>query len=135
MPHMQSTVLTSAPTLITQRSLDQLDADKSAVMAMAQAAVNVELFTIPLYMSTMYSIHGMHQINSKNQTFYMGREWPGMAPKAMPGTPNAQAFNLIFSVFIQEMLHLQIASNIATALGVQPSFTSLVLQNEKHGWH
>lgn len=132
---MQIPVLGSVPKPIKQRSLANLAADTSAARALAQAAVNVELFTIPLYMSTMYSIHGMHQINAKDQHYYMGREWPGMASKAMPGTPNAKAFNIIFSVFIQEMLHLQIAANIATALGVQPSFTSLVLQTEKHGWH
>lgn len=120
---------------ITQRSLADLATDISAAKAIAQAAVNVELFTIPLYMSTMYSIYGMHQINSSGQTYYLGREWPGMSTRAMPGTPNAKAFNIIFSVFIQEMLHLQMASNIATALGVQPTFTSLALQTEKHGWH
>jgi hypothetical protein len=120
---------------ITGRSLRYVEEDKSAVRALAQAAVNVELFTIPLYMSTMYSIHGMHQINSAKQTYYKGREWPGMSTRAAPGTANAKAFNIIFSVFIQEMLHLQMASNIATALDVKPTFTSLALQTEKHGWH
>ncbi|WP_426343258.1 ferritin-like domain-containing protein [Pseudoduganella sp. R-32] len=120
---------------ITGRSLKFVEEDKSAARAMAQAAINVELFTIPLYMSTMYSIHGMHQINSDSTTYYKGREWPGMSTRAMPGTPNAKAFNIIFSVFIQEMLHLQMASNIATALDVKPSFTSLSLQTKEHGWH
>jgi hypothetical protein len=132
---MQTPPLGSTPTPITQRSLLELATDISAAKALAQAAVNVELFTIPLYMSTMYSIYGMHQINSGGETYYLGREWPGMSTKAMPGTPNAIAFNIIFSVFIQEMLHLQMASNIATALGVQPTFVSLALQTEKHGWH
>lgn len=132
---MQVPVLESTIQPITQRSLAHLDADISAAKALAQATVNVELFTIPLYMGTMYSIHGMHQINASGQNYYLGREWPGMSTRAMPGTPNAQAFNIIFSVFIQEMLHLQMAANIATALGVQPSFTSLALQTDQHGWH
>lgn len=132
---MQVPDLLGKPTPITQRSLAQLDADKAAVNAIAQAAINVELFTIPLYMSTMYSIQGMHQINSEKNIAYLGREWPGMSTNFRADTPNAKAFNIIFSVFIQEMLHLQMASNIATALGVAPSFTSLALQTATHGWH
>lgn len=120
---------------IQNRSLDQLPADQAALRALAQAAINVELFTIPLYMTTMYSIQGMHQINASKQTYYKGREWPGLSTKARPETPNARAFNIIFSVFIQEMLHLQMASNLATALGVAPTFTSSALQTPLHGWH
>ncbi len=105
----------------------------SAVRAIAQAAVNVELFTIPLYMGTMYSIQGTHQITGRND-FYEGRTWPGPGPTAAPDTPNELAFNIIFSVFIEEMLHLQMASNIANAIGVPPSFTSPALQDENYGW-
>ena len=76
---MQVPVLGSTLEPITQRSLAELATDMSAAKALAQAAVNVELFTIPPYMSTMYSIHGMHQINSAKQTYYLGREWPGMS--------------------------------------------------------
>src|SRR5207244_3616043 len=108
---------------IAGRSLDHVPSDMSAAEAIAQAAINVELFTIPLYMTTMYSIYGMHQINARQQTYYKGREWPGLSTRAAPATSNERAFNIIFSVFIQEMLHLQMASNIATALGVEPSFT------------
>lgn len=132
---MHPPVIGSTPEPVTRRSLADLATDMSAVKAIAQAAVNVELFTIPLYMSTMYSLYGMHQINSAGQTYYLGREWPGMSTRAAPGTPNAKAFNIIFSVFIQEMLHLQMASNIATALGLEPTFTSPALQTAKHGWH
>lgn len=120
---------------ITNRSLAYLAADMAAARALAQATVNVELFTIPLYMGTMYSLHGMHQINAKGQSFYMGREWPGMAPSAKPVTDNDKAFNLMFSVFIQEMLHLQMAANIATSIGVSPSFTSAALQTPQRAWH
>ena len=126
--------IASAPPPITQRSLDMLATDTAAVRAIAQAAVSVELFTIPLYMATMYSIHGTHQINAKGVNYYEGRRWPGMSTTARPETKEQKAFNIIFSVFIQEMLHLQMASNLATAIGASPSFTGAELQNLKHGW-
>ncbi|HEV7891975.1 MAG TPA: ferritin-like domain-containing protein [Pyrinomonadaceae bacterium] len=111
------------------------DTDKAALQAIAQAAVDVELFTLPLYMVSMYSIQGMHQITSKGNNFYQGRLWPGASPARKPeGTPNEQAFNHFFSVFIDEMLHLQLASNIAKALGVMPSFNSPALVDDNYGW-
>ena len=131
---MGAPALKTAVAPIVRRSLAHLPSDISAAKAIAQAAVNVELFTIPLYMTTMYSIYGMHQINASKQTYYKGREWPGLSTRAKPANENEQAFNVIFSVFIQEMLHLQMAANIATAIGVEPSFTSLVLQSKEHGW-
>jgi Ferritin-like len=108
--------------------------DASALYAIAQAAVNVELFTIPLYMGTLYSIQGMHKIAAKGESFFKGRLWPGAATSANPSTANEKAFNIIFSVFIQEMLHLQLAANICGAIGVDPHFTSPALQNDNHGW-
>ncbi|WP_296943667.1 ferritin-like domain-containing protein [uncultured Massilia sp.] len=122
----------------TKRPLAKLADDTAALYAIAQAAVEVELFTIPLYMSTMYSIQGTHQINSKWLSYYKGRQWPGMGTgvRAGAGTdaPNQKAFNIIFSVFIQEMLHLQIAANLATAIGASPCFTGNALQDDQHGW-
>jgi hypothetical protein len=109
--------------------------DASALRAIAQAAINVELFTIPLYMGSLYSLRGMHQITSKGgESFFTGRLWPGAATTAQPKSGNERAFNIIFSVFIQEMLHLQMAANIAGAIGVAPNFTSAALQNDNHGW-
>ena len=108
--------------------------DASALKAITQAAINVELFTIPLYMGSLYSLKGMHQITGKGELFYKGRLWPGAAASAQPKSGNERAFNIIFSVFIQEMLHLQMAANIAGAIGVSPNFTSAVLQNDNHGW-
>ena len=119
---------------ITHRPIAELAADLSALRAVAQAAINVELFTIPLYMGTLYSIQGMHEINAAGQTFYKGRLWPGAATSRAPKTANERAFNVVFSVFVQEMLHLQLAANLAACLGVQPDFTSKALQDEKHGW-
>src|SRR6202048_2761038 len=62
--------------------------DKSALYAIAQAAIDVELFTIPLYMSTLYSIQGMHEINSQGTSYYKGRLWPGSNTVAVPQTAN-----------------------------------------------
>ena len=108
--------------------------DKMALRAIAQAAVDVELFTIPLYMTSLYSIQGMHAITGQGNDFYQGRLWPGSKTSANPVTANEQAFNLVFSVFIQEMLHLQMAANMATVLGVSPNFTDTALQDDRHGW-
>ncbi len=117
--------------------------DYSALKAIVQAAVNVELFTIPLYMTALYSLYGTHAIKGK-EDFYVGRVWPGMGTSAHPdqdfdpnepdARDNPKAFNAIFSVFIAEMLHLQLASNICNAVNVVPSFTSKSLQNSTYGW-
>ncbi|POZ61813.1 ferritin-like domain-containing protein [Chromobacterium alticapitis] len=131
---MQIPVLGASLKPITDRSLSELESDKSAARAIIQAAVSVELFTIPLYMTTMYSIQGTHQINSKNQDYYRGRQWPGAAPVAHPADDNQRAFNIVFSVFIQEMLHLQMAGNLATAMGVKPDFTPPALVDKDLGW-
>src|SRR5215207_2530 len=89
-------------------------ADLAALQAIAQGAIDVELFTIPLYMTSLYSIEGMHEINSANKQLYLGRLWPGAKTSAKPANANEQAFNIVFSVFIQEMLHLQMAANMAS---------------------
>ena len=115
--------------------------DVEAVRAIAQAAVDVELFTIPLYMSAMYSLDSMHQITMAGNDFYKGRLWPGGSTKMNLKTHNNEAFNIIFSVFIQEMLHLQLAANIATAISKDvsahvfyPTFSGPPLQNQDRGW-
>src|SRR5258705_981869 len=113
---------------LKERPATNKNTDKAALQAIVQAAVDVELFTLPLYMVSMYSIQGMHQITSKGNDFYRGRLWPGASPARDPGSSaNAAAFNHFFSVFIDEMLHLQLASNIAKALGVMPSYNSSAL--------
>ncbi len=118
----------------TNRDTSYIDADLSCVKAIAQACMNVELFTIPLYMTALYSVQGTHQINSKGSSLYKGRWWPGSAPAADPDTTNKQVFNKVYSVFIEEMLHLQLASNMASVIGVKPCFTSSALQNAEFGW-
>jgi hypothetical protein len=108
--------------------------DLAALQAIAQGAIDVELFTIPLYMTSLYSIEGMHEINGANNKLYLGRLWPGAKTKAAPANANERAFNIVFSVFIQEMLHLQMAANMASVVGARPDFTSAALQDDRHGW-
>jgi len=55
-----------------------------------QAAVDLEFWTIPFYMASMYSIVD----------------------------PSAEAYQLIQSIVYQEMLHVQLAANVANAYGV-----------------
>lgn len=121
------------------RDPSNFETDKAAVQAIVQAAVNVELFTIPLYMASLYSLQGVHQITGSKSDLYQGRLWPGLAPSMGKGElgnipENEKAFNTIFSVFIEEMLHLQLASNIATAVGVAPKFTQLSPESANYAW-
>ncbi len=131
---MAGTLRTVSAKAQALRPIRYKDNDVAALRAIAQAALEVELFTIPLYMTTLYSIQGMHEINSKGTDFYKGRLWPGPATTAAPATANERAFNIVFSVFIQEMLHLQLASNMATVVGVTPNFSRTPLQNDENGW-
>jgi len=129
---------TLSSTAQAPRDPSKKETDAAALRAIAQAAVDVELFTIPLYMTSLYSIEGMHAITGQGNDFYKGRLWPGAKTSADPekadNPANAKAFNIVFSVFIQEMLHLQMAANMATVIGVAPDFTSAALQDENHGW-
>lgn len=59
-----------------------------------QYAVDFEFWTIPYYMTAMYSLK----------------------------RPGSEAFKLIQSICFQEMLHVQLAANIANAFGVSPTF-------------
>jgi hypothetical protein len=117
---------------VVARDPGNKETDAAALRAIAQGAVSVELFTLPLYMTAMYSIQGMHAITSASSNLYQGRLWPGAKPSAAPDTPNKQAFNILYSIFIEEMLHLQMAANMATAIGVTVSFGQL--QNSDNGW-
>ncbi|WP_322092338.1 ferritin-like domain-containing protein [Paraburkholderia bannensis] len=122
-------------------NLKNLAADMAAVRALLQAAVNVELFTIPLYMCAMKSIQGTHAINAKDVDYYKGRVWPGRSIGRVPdesedktGHANQTAYNALFSVFIDEMLHLQIAANLCSALREKPDFNSPALQDNLCNW-
>lgn len=131
---------------------DSKELHYNAVKAIVQAALNVEEFTIPLYMCSLYSLVGTHQITGQNP-FYRGRWWPGLQTSAYPdqwpytqadklpydkslfSATNNEIFNKIFKVFIEEMLHLQMAGNLAKALGVQPTFTHPdLVDSETYAW-
>ena len=126
---------------LSARDSSLFDSDKKNLQKLLQMALEVELFTIPLYMSGMYSIEGYHQINTGNN-FYQGRQWPGAAPKFredISNDPNQDAFNKVFKVFIEEMLHLQIAANLCNAYGdnykVNARFTNNALLDSDYSWN
>ncbi|WP_181885554.1 ferritin-like domain-containing protein [Trinickia dinghuensis] len=125
-------------TVTVKRNPAHKETDIAALRAIAQAALEVELFTIPLYMTSLYSIYGMHAITGKNLDFYKGRLWPGAKPVRTPANNEEQAFNILFSVFIDEMLHLQLASNMATAVSdpnSPPKYSTCSLVDpETHAW-
>ncbi|WP_235800100.1 hypothetical protein [Xanthomonas citri] len=63
--HATLGVIPQTPRQIIDQPLANFEADRAALQALVQAAVNVELFTVPLYMCTMKSIQGTHAINAK----------------------------------------------------------------------
>lgn len=68
-----------------------------------QAAVDLEFWTIPFYMSAMYSLTD----------------------------PSCVPYRLIQSVVYQEMLHVQLAANIANAFGLSPRFGEPVYKGKE----
>jgi hypothetical protein len=72
--------------------------NKKLVQDHAQAAVSVELYTLPFYLTAMTSI------KDATSPIYKG----------------------IFSVAMEEMLHLQLVANLCLALGAPPNFTASV---------
>ena len=75
-----------------------------------QHALELELWTIPLYLTALYSIKDLKKLKP--------REYPDAA-------------KLVFSVVIQEMLHLELVCNISNALGYSPRFSSPVYDQQK----
>ena len=106
-----------------ERSKSDLIHDKKMLRALIQLGAAVELFTIPLYMTSLYSIAGV-EVKQDGSVF------PYMGPNekyAMAGLAAQRSYNAIYSVYIQEMLHLQLALNIGNVLGVDK--TTLVQPN------
>ena len=102
-----------------ERKVEHRDADKETLHALIQLAVGVELFTIPLYMTSLYSIAGV-----KAQTD--GSVVPFIGPNeayTLQGLKAQRCYNIIYSVYIQEMLHLQLALNISNILGADINLT------------
>jgi len=85
-----------------------------------QKAVYLELWTIPLYLTAAYSLQvpGTDAMNPPGLT---------SARNQNNRSPEQLAFNNIYSIAMQEMLHLELASNLFNALfaakGYSPKFT------------
>jgi hypothetical protein len=77
----------SDPNPLHDRDPGFKDLDIAAISAIAQAAIDVELFTIPLYMTSLYSIQGMHQITSQGNDFYKADCGPDPPPRPIPRPP------------------------------------------------
>jgi hypothetical protein len=73
-------------------------------------ALDLELWTIPLYLTALYSIKGLKDLKSQ--------DYPDAA-------------KLIYSVAVQEMLHLELVCNISNALGWSPEFHAPVYDENK----
>lgn len=97
------------------RTADDLDGDAKMLKALVKLAADVELFTIPLYMTSLYSIAGIKSQTNGTVVPYIG---PNLS-YSLQGKASQKAYNIIYSVYIQEMLHLQLALNIGNVLGVK----------------
>src|SRR6185503_8396851 len=75
-----------------------------------QHALNLELWTIPLYLTALYSIKDLKKLKHE--------QYP-------------EAAKLIFSVVVQEMLHVELVCNISNALGFSPKFLPPVYDEHK----
>lgn len=76
--------------------------DLNALWSHLQGVTDLELWTIPFYLTAMYSIKD----------------------------PSQDAYQLIQSIVYQEMLHAQLACNIANAYGYSPTFTAPVYEGD-----
>src|SRR5437764_1312993 len=76
--------------------------DKSDLHHHLQHALDLELWTIPLYLTALFSIKDLKKLKH--------HEYP-------------EAAKLILSVVIQEMLHTELVCNIYNALGFSPRFS------------
>lgn len=93
-----------------------------ALLDHLQKAVYLELWTIPLYLTAAYSL----QVPGSD-----AQHPPTLTPVRSQKNPNRSreqlAFNNIYSIAVQEMLHLELASNLFNALfaakGYSPKFT------------
>jgi hypothetical protein len=84
--------------------------EKSDLHRHLQHALDLEIWTIPLYLTALYSIKDLPQ--NKHEEF-------------------PEAAKLIFSVVIQEMLHVEIIANLSNALGYPPKFKLPVYEESK----
>src|SRR5206468_147070 len=73
-------------------------------------ALDLELWTIPLYLTALYSIKDLKKLKP--------HDYPDAA-------------KLIYSIVIQEMLHLELVCNISNALSYAPKFSPPVYDEQK----
>jgi hypothetical protein len=93
-----------------------------ALLDHLQKAIYLELWTIPLYLTAAYSLQ-VPGTSAQNP--------PALVPVRSQKNPNRSreqlAFNNIYSVVVQEMLHLELSSNLFNALfaakGYSPKYT------------
>jgi hypothetical protein len=76
-----------------------------------QHALDLELWTIPLYLAALYSIKGLRSLKPHNY-------------------PNAA--KLMYSVAVQEMLHIELVCNLSNALGKSLVFRSPTYNEHKN---
>ncbi len=96
--------------------------DRDVLHALIRLAADVELFTIPLYMSSLYSITGRKALTDRTVFPFIGPT----ESYTYQGADAQQAYNIVFSIYIQEMLHLQLALNVGNILGAKPSLQAPV---------
>src|SRR6188768_3213958 len=75
--------------------------DKAELHTHLQHALDLEVWTVPLYLTALYSIRDLTKIKHK--------DFP-------------EAAKLIYSVVVQEMLHVELVCNLSNALGHTPKF-------------
>ncbi|ATB29354.1 ferritin-like domain-containing protein [Melittangium boletus] len=94
----------------------------AALLDHLQKAVYLELWTLPLYLTAAYSLQvpGSDSENPPQLKSLRGKSNPKRSREQL-------AFNNLYSVAVQEMLHLELASNLFNALfaprGHTPKFT------------
>lgn len=106
--------MTKATTLLAASKLFTYN-DADLLKQHLQALVQVEFLTIPLYLTAVYSF-------TEAALAY--------SPDGGKTQPLYDAQQEVLSVAVQEMLHLQLASNICNSFGVTPQIPRL---NEKPG--
>lgn len=95
---------------------------EEALLDHLQKAVYLELWTIPLYLTAAYSLQvpGTSTYNPPHEVTVRGKDNPNRSREQL-------AFNNIYSIAIQEMLHLELAANLFNALlgprGYAPKLT------------
>src|ERR1051326_8938526 len=84
--------------------------DKSDLHLHLQHALELELWTVPLYLTALYSIKGLRNLKP--------HDYPDAA-------------KLLYSVAAQEMLHIELVCNISNALGWSLKFYPPVYGDKK----